>query len=58
MKPAPTLGFHCHGMVDFEATIVANNLKHGEFYNLPPSEVPLLKDNIKQYGLLEQGENA
>lgn len=46
-----TLGFHCHGMVDFEASIVANNLRHGEFFNLPPAELPVLKQKVRQYKL-------
>lgn len=47
----PILGFHCHGLVDFEESIVANSLQHGEFYNLPEEELPLLREWIDEHKL-------
>jgi len=45
------LGFHCHGLGDFDKAIVTNGLKRGEFYNFPTVDLPELREMIVQHEL-------
>jgi sugar phosphate isomerase/epimerase len=47
----PALGFHCHGLVDFEEAILSNRLQHGEFYNLPEEDLLPIKEKVAKHGL-------
>jgi sugar phosphate isomerase/epimerase len=37
------LGFHCHNLDLFDEMIIGNGLRRGEFFSLPPGELPRLK---------------
>lgn len=43
---ASKLGFHCHGLGQFQEVILDNELVRGEFYNFPPDEVDQLRKTL------------
>ena len=45
------LGFHCHDVHLLEELITGNDLKRGEFYNLPPDDLGELRRLIDKHGL-------
>jgi len=45
------LGFHCNRMERFREVILGNELKRGEFYHLPPEELPWLKREIGAHNI-------
>jgi len=46
-----SLGHHCHDIGRLEEVIVDNGLRRGEFYNLPPDDIPKLIQLIRQHRL-------
>lgn len=46
-----SLGHHCHDIDCLEDLILGNGLRRGEFYNLPPDDIPELKKLIERHGI-------
>ena len=45
------LGFHCHFIEHFDRAFLDHGLRRGEFYNMPPEEIPELKRKIAEHDL-------
>lgn len=43
---ASKLGFHCHGLSQFQQVILDNELTRGEFYNFPIGDIDQLKKSL------------